>query len=58
MTSNLVQRAYQHRTGMLAGFTKQYGCKLLVWFQVAETMELAIVREKQLKGGSEPRRSN
>ena len=52
VTSNLVQRAWQHREGVVEGFTKRYGCKLLVWFEVAETMETAILREKQIKGGS------
>ena len=52
VTSNLVQRAWQHREGIVDGFTKRYGCKLLVWFEVHSTMEYAIAREKQLKGGS------
>jgi putative endonuclease len=56
VTSNLVQRAWQHREGVADGFTKRYGCKLLVWFEMAETMESAIVREKQIKGGSRPKK--
>ncbi|WP_118857633.1 GIY-YIG nuclease family protein [Sphingomonas mesophila] len=52
VTSNLVQRAWQHREGVAPGFTKQYGCKLLVWYEQAGTMEAAIIREKQIKGGS------
>jgi putative endonuclease len=52
VTSNLVQRVWQHREGLGGGFTKQYGCKLLVWFELAETMEAAISREKQIKAGS------
>ena len=52
VTSNLGQRAWQHRTGVADGFTKRYGCKLLVWFEAADTMEAAILREKQIKGGS------
>ncbi len=52
VTSNLGQRAWQHREGAVAGFTKRYGCKLLVWFEQATTMADAIAREKQLKGGS------
>jgi putative endonuclease len=31
---------------------KRYGCKMLVWFEIHETMESAIAREKQIKGGS------
>ena len=52
VTSNLVQRAWQHREGLVEGFTTRYGCKCLVWFEMAGTMEAAIGREKQLKGGS------
>ncbi|MEG3155978.1 GIY-YIG nuclease family protein [Sphingomonas sp. RB1R13] len=52
VTSNLVQRTWQHREGVIAGFTKKYGCKLLVWFENGDTMEGAITREKQIKGGS------
>ena len=52
VTSNLVQRVSQHREGYVDGFTRRYGCKDLVWFEMAETMEAAIVREKQIKGGS------
>ena len=52
VTSDLVQRVWQHRGGFGGGFTKRYGCKVLVWFELAETMEAAIGREKQIKGGS------
>jgi predicted GIY-YIG superfamily endonuclease len=49
VTSNLLQRVYQHREGTLGGFTKRYGCKRLVWFEMHGDMEQAILREKQLK---------
>jgi putative endonuclease len=52
VTSNLGQRVLQHREGAVEGFTKRYGCKLLMWFERHETMEAAIAREKQIKGGS------
>lgn len=52
VTSNLVQRAWQHRNGVVDGFTKRYGCKMLVWYQPAGMMEAAILREKQIKAGS------
>ncbi|MBY0582445.1 MAG: GIY-YIG nuclease family protein [Sphingomonas sp.] len=52
VTSNLGQRAWQHREGVADGFTKRYGCKLLVWYEIQETMEAAIAREKQIKAGS------
>jgi putative endonuclease len=52
VTSDLVKRVWQHREGLGDGFSKRYGCKLLVWFELADSMDAAITREKQLKGGS------
>ena len=49
VTSNLIQRVWQHRDGNIPGFTRQYGVKLLVWFEQHGTMESAITREKQIK---------
>jgi putative endonuclease len=52
VTSDLPARAWQHREGVSPGFTRKYGCKLLVWYEQCGTMEAAILREKQIKGGS------
>jgi predicted GIY-YIG superfamily endonuclease len=52
VTSNIVQRIYQHKEGLIAGFTKKYGCKLLVWYEPHVTIGQAIAREKQIKAGS------
>ncbi len=52
VTSDPITRIDQHRQGLLPGFTKRYGCTLLVWYEHFETMPDAIAREKQLKGGS------
>ncbi len=52
VTSNLMQRAYQHREGQVPGFASRYGCKMLVFFEVFDEMQEAITREKQIKGGS------
>ena len=52
VTSDLLKRVYEHREGLQKGFTSRYGCKLLVWYELHETMESAITREKQIKGGS------
>lgn len=49
VTSNLVKRAYEHRCGLVKGFTKRYDCNLLVFFEIHEVMESAIMREKQIK---------
>jgi len=49
VTSNLVQRVWQHKEGLAEGFTKKYGVKMLVWYEPHETMESAISREKAIK---------
>ena len=49
VTSNLVQRIWQHKEGVADGFTKQHGVKSLVWFEGTESIEAAISREKQIK---------
>ena len=49
VTSNLLSRVHQHRTGGANGFTSQYGIKLLVWLEQHPTMESAIAREKRIK---------
>ena len=52
VTSNLAQRAYQHREALIPGFTSRYGCRMLVWYEFHEEMIAAIAREKQIKAGS------
>jgi len=52
VTSDLPKRTWQHREGLIEGFTKRYGCKLLVWFERHDRMESAIIREKQIKAGN------
>ena len=49
VTSNLVQRVWQHREGVADGFTERFGVKRLVWYEMHETMQAAIAREKSLK---------
>ncbi len=49
VTSNLVQRVWQHKNNLAEGFTKKYGVHMLVWFELHETMESAIGREKAIK---------
>jgi putative endonuclease len=56
VTSNLIQRAWQHKQGLGGDFTKKYGCKLLVWYEAFENMPEAITREKRIKGGSRKRK--
>ena len=49
VTSNLLQRVWQHKNDMVEGFTKRYGVHTLVWYESHETMESAIMREKAIK---------
>ncbi|MCO6442366.1 MAG: GIY-YIG nuclease family protein [Nitrococcus mobilis] len=49
VTADLVQRTWEHRNHMVAGFTKKYGVDRLVWYEVHETMDSAIRREKAIK---------
>jgi putative endonuclease len=49
VTSNLVKRVWEHKQHTVDGFTKKYGVTLLVWFEVHETMDSAIRREKAIK---------
>src|SRR5258708_6590615 len=52
VTANLPRRAFEHREGLVKGFSAKYGCKVLVWYELHETMIEAITREKQIKAGS------
>ena len=52
VTSNLVQRVWQHKNGICDGFTLKYSCRMLVYYESWDDMRGAIGREKQLKGGS------
>jgi putative endonuclease len=49
MTDNLIQRVWMHKNEVMPGFTKQYGVKVLVWYEQHETREAALVRERQMK---------
>ena len=53
-TSNLVQRVYQHRKGLIDGFTKEHGCTRLVWFEAHDDLEEARRRELQMKKWKRP----
>ena len=49
ITDDLARRVEEHRIGAVPGFTKVYGVKILVWYEVHETRESAFQRERQLK---------
>jgi putative endonuclease len=49
MTDDLVKRVWIHKEEVLPGFTKDYGVKLLVWYEVHDSRESAFIRERQIK---------
>ena len=49
MTNDLIRRVYEHKEGLADGFTKRYGVKTLVYYEIHETAEQALRREKTLK---------
>jgi putative endonuclease len=52
VTSNLMRRVTEHKDKAIPGFTSKYSVTKLVWCKEYATMEEAIAREKQIKGGS------
>jgi putative endonuclease len=49
VTSNLIKRVYEHKNNFVEGFTKKYNIHRLVWYEIHESAEAAITREKQIK---------
>lgn len=49
VTSNLIKRVWEHREGVVEGFTQKYDVKILVWYEVHEDISSAIQREKNIK---------
>jgi putative endonuclease len=50
VTSTLLKRVHEHKTGAVSGFTRRYHVHQLVWFEQHATMQTAIAREKTIKG--------
>jgi putative endonuclease len=49
ITSDLVQRVWQHKNNIIEGFSQKYNVKILVFYEVHDNSESAIIREKQIK---------
>src|SRR5260370_744061 len=49
VTTNMPRRAYEHREGLIDGFTKRYGLKMLVYYEAFDDVRDAIQREKNIK---------
>mgnify|MGYP002336356317 CR=1 FL=1 len=49
VTSDLPGRAFQHRNELVEGFTRKYGCKILVWYEAHDDIQDARARERRMK---------
>ena len=54
VTSCLEKRVWEHKNGLVEGFTKKYGVHSLVWYELHDTMKSAIGREKAIKNWKRP----
>ena len=52
VTSDLIKRIYQHKNYLIPGFTQKYKCHSLVYYELHDSIESAILGEKQIKAGS------
>ena len=52
VTNDLKRRVFEHKSGLNEGFTKKYHVHKLIYFEIFDYVELAIAREKQIKGYS------
>ena len=50
VTNSLSRRVFEHEKGLIKGFTQKYNCHYLVYYEYFEDIDLAIHREKQIKG--------
>jgi putative endonuclease len=56
VTSNLVKRVWEHKNDQVDGFSRRYGVHMLVYYEILDTMDVAITREKQIKAGSKAKK--
>ncbi|VXC64709.1 GIY-YIG nuclease family protein [Sphingomonas sp. 8AM] len=49
VTSDLPKRVWEHRNDVIGGFTRKYGCHLLVWYEAYDSIDVARQRELQMK---------
>ncbi len=58
VTNNLLRRVYEHKTGIGSKFVQKYKLLKLVYFELVDSIEVAIAREKQLKAGSRAKKDD
>ncbi|MBU0571076.1 MAG: GIY-YIG nuclease family protein [Candidatus Omnitrophica bacterium] len=58
VTNDLKRRVYEHKHKLVDGFTRKYNVHKLVYYEVTEEIEAAILREKQIKGGSRQKKND
>ena len=58
VTNNLIRRVYEHKNKLMEGFTSKYDLNKLVYYEIFDSAESAITREKQIKGGSRKKKLN
>lgn len=58
VSNDLKRRVYEHKNGLIAGFTQKYHINKLVYYEICEEIEGAILREKQIKGGSREKKND
>lgn len=58
VTNNIHRRVEEHKRGLADGFTRKYRLHMLVYAETCDSMEQAILREKQIKGGSSKKKLN
>ncbi len=56
VTNNLIRRVFEHRNHLVVGFSNKYQTTKLVYYEISESIESAILREKQIKAGSRKRK--
>ena len=57
VTNDLKRRVYEHKHGVIEDFTRKYNAHKLVYYEISEEIESAILREKQIKGGSRQKKN-
>jgi putative endonuclease len=58
VTNNLARRVQEHKNHLVSGFTSKYNLEFLVYFEVTNDIQAAILREKQIKGGSRKKKED